>query len=943
MSHRLYLLDGMALLYRAHFALIRAPIKTSDGVNTSALFGFTNTLVDIMTKRGATHLAVALDTPAPTARHRLLPGYKAQREEIPEDLALAIPAVKRMLPAFGVPLLEQDGFEADDLIGTVARLADEHGGFETFMVTPDKDFAQLVSETTSMFKPGLRGAEPEIFGPEEIRHDWMVDEPERVIDVLALWGDTADNIPGVKGIGEKTAKKLIHQFGSAKRLLQELDQLKGKQRENLEAALEQVELNMELVRIDRHAPLGGLSLDDLRVRQFDPEKLRPLLVEFEFNAIGKRLLGSDFEAGRGRHRAGAPGAGSEWDSAAGEPAAGGGSQPMLFESSRTLADVGHDYRIIEGAEAIDRLLVEWGAQPAFCFDLETTGLDPRRCQPLGIALCWQDQRAFYLPLPLDDKPARTALLERIAPMFTRADCLKIGHNLKFDLSILQSHGIRAAGPFFDTMLAHALIDPDQRHSMDYLAEAYLGYRPQPLKELIGDLKDPKEIDFAMRQLATRRGRELAIYAAEDADVTWQLRAKLEPLLEQHGVHDVFHRIEAPLLEVLVDMELTGVAIDEQALARASASLGDRIHQLAAEIHEFAGEHFNINSPRQLGVILFEKLKLVDKPKKTRTGQYQTNEQILETLAARHPIVERVLSYREASKLKGTYVDALPAQVSPATGRIHTTFHQLVAATGRLASSDPNLQNIPIRTELGREIRAAFVPGRPGFKLLAADYSQVELRIMASLSEDPAMMEAFEQDLDIHSATAARVFGVDPHDVQPDMRRTAKMVNFGIIYGISAFGLAQRLRIPRAEAASLIEQYFRQYPGVQAYMKRSIEQARERGYAETLSGRRRVLRDIGSANNTVRSQAERMAINTPIQGTAADMIKLAMITVHRDLAEAGLDTRLILQVHDELLFELAPGEEAAVTAMTRQRMVEALPLKVPVVVDVGIGDNWLEAH
>lgn len=936
MANRLFLLDGMALLYRAHFALIRSPIKTSDGVNTSALFGFTNTLVDVITKQGATHIAVALDTSAPTERHRLLPTYKAQREELPEDLAVAIPAVKRMLPALRVTLLERDGYEADDLIGTVARLADEHGGFETFMVTPDKDFAQLVSPTCRMFKPGLRGADPEIFGPDEIRRDWLVPSPERVIDVLALWGDASDNIPGVKGVGEKTAKKLIEEFGSVENLLANLDQLKGKQRENLETAVELLRLNLDLVRIDRNAPLDGLTLDDLRVREFDGEALVPLLKEFEFNLIGKRLLGDSFESGRGRHRAGLDAAGES-------PAEAPPVQGMLLETSRTLADTDHDYRVIEGAEALDKLAAELGARPAFCFDLETTGLDPRRCRPLGIAFSWQNHKACYVPLPPDDAAATGDMLDRLAPAFASEGVLKVGHNLKFDLSILQTLGVAVEGPFFDTMLAHAMIDPEQRHSMDYLAETYLGYRPVSLKQLVGDLKSAKEMDFAMRQLASKRGAELATYAAEDADVTWQLHRVLKPLLEQHGAVPVYERIEAPLLPVLVDMELTGVAVSEPALARASASLGERIDRLAAQIHDLAGGEFNINSPKQLGVILFERLKLVDNPKKTRTGQYQTNEQTLESLAVRHPIVEKVLSFREASKLKGTYVDALPNQVSPVTGRIHTTFHQLVAATGRLASSDPNLQNIPIRTEAGREIRAAFVPGTEGFRLLAADYSQIELRIMASLSGDPAMMEAFEHNLDIHSATAARVFGVEPADVTADMRRTAKMVNFGIIYGISAFGLSQRLRIPRSEAAALIEQYFKQYPGVRQFMDDAVEQARERGYAETLAGRRRVLRDIGSANNTIRSQAERMAINTPIQGSAADMIKLAMIAVHRDLKARALRTRLILQVHDELLFELAPEDDAVVIELVKRHMIEALPLRVPIIVETGVGDNWLEAH
>lgn len=931
MSDRLFLLDAMALIYRAHFAFIKNPIRTSDGINTSALYGFANTLLDILHNQKPTHLAVAIDTSAPTSRHEMFPEYKAQREEIPEDIAMAIPQVKRLLQAMNVPLLVRDGYEADDIIGIMAVRANK-AGMETFMVTPDKDFGQLVTEHVKIYKPGRQGSDVEILGVKEVCERWGIERPTQVIDILALMGDTVDNIPGIKGFGEKTAAALIQQFGSIENLLANLDQLKGKQKEKLEASRDAAILSKKLATIFTDLPFEA-ELADLVVKSHNDEALKAFLSEFEFNALGRRLFGDDFKAGRGRKTA--------MEAPTEELFPVEDVTKPLEVKLTTIVDTPHVYHLVQNAEERRNLLQQIGEQTSYCFDLETTGLDPRDTQIVGIAFSWKAHEGWFVHFPREKAAAR-AVLEEFRNVFTRDGIEKIGHNLKFDLSVLLAHGMDVCGPFFDTMLAHSLIDPDQRHGMDYLSESYLRYAPVPITNLIGTEKDDLFSQGTMADVAAQDAWKVADYAAEDADVTWQLAAKMRPELKEQTY--VFAEIESPLLPVLTRMEHIGVKIDVQALREYGIELEKKAKELERRIQDSAGGPFNLNSPKQLGEVLFERLKLLDKPKKTATGQYQTNEQVLQSLLGLHPIIQDILDYREVTKLNSTYVEALPHAVSKITGRVHTTFHQLMAATGRMASSHPNLQNIPIRSDLGREIRKAFVPGYDGWILMSADYSQIELRVMAALSGDAAMIEAFARGHDIHQATAARVYGVELDGVLPEMRRTAKMVNFGIIYGISAFGLSQRLGIPRTEAASIIENYFKQFPGIKRFMDQIVADAKKHGYVETLTKRRRMIRDITSANATVRGQAERVAMNTPIQGTAADMIKLAMIHVDAALTKAGLQARMLLQVHDELLFEMPASEADQARAIIVDAMKNALKLPgVEAEVEAGTGANWLQAH
>lgn len=973
MPNRLFLLDSMALLYRAHFALIKKPIFTSRGVNTSALYGYANVLLDILQNQKPTHLAAAFDTFAPTPRHTLFPAYKAQREEMPEDLSIAIPASKRLLKAMRIPVLELDGYEADDLIGTIAHEAEARGGFETYMVTPDKDFGQLVTAQTKIYKPGRQGSDTEILGVQEVCERWGVERPEQVIDLLGLMGDASDNIPGIKGVGEKTAAKLIQQFNDVETLLANADKIEGKLKDKVKEGAEMARLSRQLAVIMRDAPMP-VKLDDLTVQSFDDEALKALFVEFEFNALGRRLFGDDFKAGRGTafaapktEKSETPSAkprsgngGAQWQGDLFAPVAQGGAdvpsaeaspshqpgsslEPSLIDTTpapqlRTSADTPHRYELVKTREQRTKWLKKLSKAKAFCFDTETDGLDAMRARMLGVAFCIEPHEACYFYIPEDPKE-HLAVLAELKPLFTTSTAEKVGHNLKFDLRVLLAHGIEVRGPFFDTMLAHALIEPDQRHGMDYLSERYLGYTPISITSLIGE----KRGATPQKSMAEVPLDTLVEYAAEDADVTLQLAQRMRPELQSHGQLKVFYEIEAPLLPVLARMEHAGVKVDVDALGEIGTSLEKQARELEARIHSHAKFPFNLNSPRQLGEVLFDQLKLVDKPKKTATGQYQTNEQSLQSLLGVHPIIEDILAYRECTKLKNTYVDALPETVCPVDGRVHTTFHQLIAATGRMASTDPNLQNIPIRTEQGREIRKAFVPELEGWVLLSADYSQIELRVMAAISGDDAMAEAFQRGLDIHLATSARVYNVPLEAVTSEMRRKAKMVNFGIIYGISAFGLSQRLGIPRAEAANMIQSYFVQYPGVKTYIDREIEDARKRGYVVTLTGRRRYLRDINSSNATIRSATERVAMNTPIQGTAADLIKLAMVKVDALLREGGFKTRMLLQVHDELLFEVPQDEVEKVKPLILDAMQHALPLRVPVLVETGTGQNWLEAH
>ena len=937
---RLFLLDGMALIYRAHFALIAAPIRNSKGVNTSALYGFINTLLAILEKENPTHIGVAFDTSGPTPRHLRFPAYKAQRDEMPEELAAAIPHVKALCRAFHIPVLELAGYEADDIIGTLVKRA-EPAGFESYMVTPDKDFAQLISATTRMWKPGRKGNEHDVIGLEQLTEIWGVSEPQQIIDLLGLMGDASDNIPGIPGIGPKTAQKLIAEFGSMENLLANTAKLKGKQQELVAAHADQALLSKELATIIIDVPVE-VTWEDLVLSPRDDEAIKVLFNEFEFRSLTKRLWGG----------------GADILSAySGVPPETSSATPPPGETLRTLRDVDHTYHLADTPALQHQLFAELSRQASFCFDVETTGLDRFSSKLLGIAFCWKAHEAWYLPYC-------DSLLSALRSLFS-SPAEKIGHNLKFDLSILHHHGIEVAGPFFDTMLADILVAPERRHSMDYLAETLLNYTPVKLADVaaVSNRQDPDPspaddlFDFAAK---TRTSKELDVasipmemlaeYAAEDADVTFQLAAKLRPLLAASGQEKILHDIEGPLLPVLVRMEMEGIAMDSAALVTIGDELQIQIDELAKSIHRHADRSFNIASPKQLGEILFEHLGLADKARKTKTGQFKTDEQTLATLEGKHPIITDILAWREATKLKSTYLDALPTHLVAETGRIHTHFHQLVAATGRLASSDPNLQNIPVRSAAGRQIRKAFVPRKSQisnfkFQLLSCDYSQIELRVMAALANDATMIEAFRNHIDIHTITAAKVFVIEPAGVTSDMRRTAKMVNFGIIYGISAFGLSQRLAIPRTEAAFIIEAYFREYPSIREFMDRTVTEARERGYVETLSGRRRYFPDLNSANQNIRGNAERAAINTPIQGTAADMIKLAMIRIDSLLRGKPYQSKMLLQVHDELVFDLALDEQDELVPKILEAMTSALPLPhdVPIEVEHGTGPNWLAAH
>ena len=949
--HKLFLLDGMALVYRAHFAFFRNPIITSKGLNTSAVYGFANALLDIMENHDASHIGVAFDTKAPTERHVIYPEYKAQREAMPEELATAIPYVKELCHALGIPVLELDGYEADDIIGTIAHRADQRGDIHTYMVTPDKDFAQLVSETTTMWKPGRQGGNHELLDIPTIQNQWNVEQPRQVIDILGLWGDAADNIPGVPGIGEKTAKKLIAQFGSIETLLKSTDQLKGKQKENLENFADQALLSKKLATIILDVPIDA-EWDNLVLGGRDDEKIKALLTELEFNTLGKRILGKDFAAGRGHSHA-----------QAGDQTGDQANDETPVAVLRTISDTEHHYQAVQTVNELHSLVKKLSIADRFCFDLETTSLDPRSCDILGIAFATTAHEGYFVDIGPESQLSPQTTLDKLGIIF-QSKQEKLGHNLKFDLSVLLANGCEVSGPFFDTMLVHAIVSPDQRHGMNQISEMLLGYSPVKLEDLAQKEIKPEGDLFGLENEAEeatkapkKRGKkkqlnmslipasDLAEYAAEDADITLQIADKLRPLLEDCEQVSIYRDIEAPLLPVLTAIENEGIAMDVRALKDIGDTLAQRISNLSQEITTAAGREFNLNSPKQLGEILFGEMQLVEKPKKTKTGQFKTDEQTLSGLATKHPIIADILDYREASKLKSTYVDALPTHVSARTGRVHTHFHQLMTSTGRLASSDPNLQNIPVRSEAGREIRKAFVPRDAEHTLLAVDYSQVELRVMAALSGDESMIQAIKDELDIHSATAAKVFSTSIDEVTSEMRRSAKMVNFGIIYGISAFGLSQRLGIGRTEASEIIETYFKQYPGIKDYMDNTIESAKQNGYVSTLSGRKCWVRNIDSQNGTIRSGAERAAINAPVQGSAADMIKIAMVKVHHLLAKEKSKTKLILQVHDELLFDLHLSEQQSLTPKIIHEMetAMALPHDIPCKVDSGTGSNWLLAH
>lgn len=948
---KLFLLDAFALIYRAHFAFIKNPRITSKGLNTSCIFGFTNTLLEVLKDEKPTHIGVAFDTPKPTFRHVQFEAYKAQRQEQPEDITIAVPYIKQLLKAMNIPILEMDGYEADDVVGTLAKKAAREG-FEVFMMTPDKDYGQLVEEHIYLYKPAALGKGVEIMGIKEICERWGIERISQVVDMLGLQGDASDNIPGIPGVGEKTAQKLIQEFGSVENLIANTDKLTGKIKEKVEEGKEKAVLSKHLATIDINVPIV-FDEEDLRVCDVNKEALSPLLEELEFRTLRKRLLGEAADTkseGAEQQQGSLPTRKPSKAETAGQLSLFGSSDTPLAPSSppvysslpnshsslQTIDTVLHRYHLVDTPELRQSLAGYLSLQDSFCFDTETTDIEAIDADLVGLSFAYRAGEAFYVPVPADRAEAQQ-IVEEFRAVLENDNIEKIAQNLKYDLNVLQNYGVEVRGKTYDTMLAHYLIEPDKRHNMDILANSYLNYEPVSIESLIGK-KGPKQLN--MRDVEIEKIKD---YAAEDADVTLQLKEKLHPLLVENQAEKLFRSVEMPLVPVLAAMEREGVRINPDTLRDMSNVLETDMRQVEQEIYTLAGETFNIGSPKQLGVVLFEKMQLIKKPKKTATGQYATGEDILSELESEHEIARKILDYRELQKLKSTYVDALPLLINPRTGRVHTSFNQAVAATGRLSSTNPNLQNIPIRTPRGREIRKAFVPKNDDFVILSADYSQIELRIMAAFSQDATMLEAFNQGIDIHASTASKVFKVSLEEVTSEMRRKAKMVNFGIIYGISAFGLAQRLGIGRGEAAEIIRAYFEQFPAVKNYMDASVNKARDNKYVETILGRRRYLADIDSQNQTTRGFAERNAINAPIQGSAADMIKVAMINIHEFLRKEKLRSRMILQVHDELVFDAHRDEIDWLKTEVNNLMINAIPLAVRMETGIGIGANWLEAH
>ncbi|MEQ9217749.1 MAG: DNA polymerase I [Cyclobacteriaceae bacterium] len=917
---KLFLLDAMALIYRAHFALSRNPnpIKNSKGINTGSIMGFTNSFLEIVTKEKPSHIGVAFDTEAPTFRHEEFKEYKATRQSQPEEIQVAIPYCKKLLEGFKIPILEVDGYEADDLIGTLAKKA-ARKGYKVYMMTPDKDFAQLVEENILLYKPAYMGNSVDILGIPEVLKKFDIDEVDQVRDVLGLKGDSVDNIPGVPGVGDKTASKLLKEYGSVENIVANVDQLKGSLKSKVEEFGEQGIFSKKLATINIESPIE-FDEELLRSKEPDREYLTKLFEELEFRTIAKRVFGDD---------------------AAPEQS----GQLGLFGSEEvktndliqkdSLEDIKHQYHLVQSDQEINDLIGKLKKEPLFCFDTETTSLEAVEADLVGIAFSIKKNEAYYVPFP-KEKAGIQQKIEMFRDLFEDDKIEKVGQNLKYDIQILKNYDIAVKGKIFDTMLAHYLIDPETGHGMDVLAENYLNYKPISYASLAGKGRNEKKIS----ELDIQDVKE---YACEDADITLQLKGKLEPEIKKLKLEKLLHEVEEPLSFVLADMEYEGVRIDESVLSEMSKELDTASMEMQKKIFEIAGESFNIGSPKQLGEILFDKLKLADKPKKTKSGQYATGEDILSKMANEHEIAARILDFREYQKLKSTYVDALPKMVSKVDHKIHTDYRQTIAATGRLSSNNPNLQNIPIRTEKGREIRKAFIPSSKDHVLVSADYSQIELRIMASFSKDESMIEAFKKGVDIHANTASKVFKVPLDEVDPGMRRKAKEVNFGIIYGISAFGLSQNLNIPRSEAAEIIEAYFKEFPAVKAYMDSIIEKAKKQEYVETILGRRRYLENINSRNFTMRGFAERNAINAPIQGSAADMIKLAMISIHDWMKKEKLKSRMIMQVHDELVFDVLKEELDTLTQNVTKFMKTAIELEVPMEIGIGHGSNWLEAH
>ena len=920
--NKMFLLDAYALIYRAYYAFIKNPRINSKGLNTSAIMGFVNTLNEVMTKENPTHLGVAFDPSGPTFRHIEFPEYKAQREACPEDIKTAVPIIKKILEAYRIPVLEVEGFEADDVIGTLATKAGM-SGIETYMLTPDKDYGQLVGNNVYMYRPRHNGGY-EVMGTQEVIEKYGIDNTSQVIDLLGLMGDSSDNIPGCPGVGEKTAVKLIKEFGSIESLLLNTDKLKGAQKKKVEDNAELIRMSKYLATIKTDVPIE-LDLDALQVKDANQQELEKLFEELEFKTFAKRILKKDKQEQKKQNL--------QLDLFAEFPTEG--KEEAEFSSFETLKTIPHEYKLVEKEDEIKQLCDYFLTKEILSLDTETTSLSPIDAELVGLSFSVKENEAFYVPVPADQGEARK-IVDLLRPVYENEKILKVGQNLKYDYEVLMKYGVRLAGKMFDTMLAHYVIQPELRHNMDYLAEIYLNYKTIHIDELIGPKgKNQKN----MRDL---RPQDVYEYAAEDADVTLKLKNKLEGELKKYGAEELFYNIEMPLMPVLAEMEMNGVTIDTQSLADTSDVLTKRMEEVEKEIYELAGAPFNIASPRQVGEVLFDKLQIVEKAKKTKTGQYVTNEEVLQSLKGKHKIVEAILEHRGLKKLFGTYIDALPKLINARTGHIHTSFNQATTATGRLSSSDPNLQNIPVRGEEGKEIRKAFIP-EPGCLFFSADYSQIELRVMAHLSGDENMIEAFREGHDIHAATAAKIYKEEMENVTRDQRTKAKRANFGIIYGITVFGLAERLEISRDEAKMLIEGYFETFPKVKEYMEKAKEQARNQGYVETQFHRRRYLADINSANATVRGFAERNAINAPIQGTAADIIKVAMIRIYNRFRAEGIRSKMILQVHDELNFSVYPEEKEKVEQIVLEEMQNAFPMQVPLVADCGWGNNWLEAH
>ena len=927
---KLFLLDAYALIFRGYYAFIKNPRINSKGMDTSAIMGFTNSLFDLINRERPNYLAVAFDKGGSVDRSEIYKEYKANRPETPEAIRIAVPYIQALLEAMHIPVIEKEGYEADDIIGTLAKQA-ENEGFKVYMMTPDKDFAQLVSPNIFMYRPSRKGNSIEIWGVKEVLEKFDIEHPEQVIDYLGMMGDSVDNIPGLPGVGNKTARKFLVQYGSMENLLANTHEIKGKLREKIEENKELGTLSKKLARILLDVPV---SFDEKKyiLDQPNTEKVLEIFQELEFRQLGNRLQkifsGAEEKVSpSNKSTTTAPAAYDLFN----QP----GTGEMVSESSlKTLSTTEHLYQTIQTPQE-EEMLLEWLLQQkSVCFDTETTGLDELTAELVGIAFSWKKGTGYYLPFPEDRTTCETKLAY-FAPFFQSSEIEKVGHNLKYDIKVLQQYGMNVQAPLFDTMIAHYLINPDMRHNMEVLAENYLGYQPQPITELIGK-KGPNQ--GSMRNVPLDKQTE---YAVEDADVTYQLKNHFVTEMASKEVIDLFNKIELPLVNVLADMESAGIHIDVDYLNELAVQFQKETATLEERIYEQAGERFNLASPKQLGPILFDKLKLVDKPKKTKTGQYSTAEDVLSYLAKDHAIVADILEWRSVKKLSNTYIEALPQQVNPKTDRVHTIFNQAVAATGRLSSNHPNLQNIPIRTERGQLVRKAFIPRDEAHVLLAADYSQIELRVIASLSDDKEMQEAFQKGEDIHASTAAKVFNVALEEVSREQRSQAKTVNFGIVYGVSAFGLSNQTNLNRKESKALIDAYYETYPHLKSYIRKQVDFARENGYVETILGRRRYLRDINSQNSIVRSAAERNAVNAPIQGSAADIIKIAMLRIHEKLKD--YDSQMLLQVHDELVFDAKKSEIDALTNMIKTEMEQAYKLQVPLVVDVGTGTNWLEAH